>query len=134
MPLAWAGWVSLRLPILHVSILFESLLVAWPVAVIDATLQLKTLLPQRGSMIHANIGEDGMTQQLGIAVMGRAAIAKYSMIPAILAEPAWKLVAVESRDRSKAQDFAVQFGCRLAPRDLATRLPITALLGTGPRA
>lgn len=48
-----------------------------------------------------------------IGVMGCAAIAKKSVIPAILALPEqFELVAVASRESGKADAFATEFGCK----------------------
>lgn len=49
--------------------------------------------------------------RLNIAVMGCAAIAKRSMIPAIVATPECRLVAVASRSITKARAFATAFRC-----------------------
>lgn len=46
-----------------------------------------------------------------IAVMGCAAVAQNSMLPAIRMVPEWDLVAVASRTGQKAQQFARQFDC-----------------------
>lgn len=46
-----------------------------------------------------------------IAVMGCAAVAWNSMLPAIRTVPEWDLVAVASRTGQKAQQFARQFDC-----------------------
>lgn len=43
--------------------------------------------------------------------MGCASIAQRSMIPAILAVPEWRLVAIASRSYEKAENFAGQFNC-----------------------
>jgi len=43
-----------------------------------------------------------------IAVMGCAAVAQNSMLPAIRMVPEWDLVAVASRTGQKAQQFARQ--------------------------
>ncbi len=43
--------------------------------------------------------------------MGCAGIALRSMIPAIKASPQWNLVAVASRTKEKAEQFAQQFNC-----------------------
>lgn len=48
---------------------------------------------------------------LKIAVMGCAAVAQNSMLPAIRMIPEWDLVAVASRSGQKAQQFAQQFDC-----------------------
>nr|NQU89175.1 Gfo/Idh/MocA family oxidoreductase [Bacteroidota bacterium] len=50
-------------------------------------------------------------KKLNIAVMGCAAIAQRSMIPAIKAVPEFNLVAVASRTMGKAEKFAAQFAC-----------------------
>ena len=50
-------------------------------------------------------------KKLYIAVMGCAAIAERSMIPAIKAVPEWNLVAVASRSTEKAKSFAANFDC-----------------------
>ncbi len=51
-------------------------------------------------------------QNLNIGVMGCAAIAQRSMIPAIIQTEGWKLTAVASRIMEKARQFADQFGCQ----------------------
>jgi dTDP-3,4-didehydro-2,6-dideoxy-alpha-D-glucose 3-reductase len=48
---------------------------------------------------------------LKIAVMGCAAVAWNSMLPACRLAPEWDLVAVASRSELKAQQFALQFDC-----------------------
>jgi dTDP-3,4-didehydro-2,6-dideoxy-alpha-D-glucose 3-reductase len=50
-------------------------------------------------------------RKLNIAVMGCAGIALRSMIPAIKATPQWNLVAVASRSKEKAGQFARLFSC-----------------------
>ncbi len=50
-------------------------------------------------------------KKLNIAVMGCAGIALRSMIPAIKATPEWNLVAVASRTKEKADQFAGKFNC-----------------------
>jgi predicted dehydrogenase len=50
-------------------------------------------------------------KKLNIAVMGCAGIALRSMIPAIKATPEWNLVAVASRTKEKADQFADKFNC-----------------------
>jgi len=50
-------------------------------------------------------------KKLNIAVMGCAAIAERSMIPAIQAVPEWNLVAVSSRTSKKAEVLAGKFDC-----------------------
>ncbi len=50
-------------------------------------------------------------KKLNIAVMGCAGIALRSMIPAIKATPEWNLVAVASRTKEKAGQFAGKFDC-----------------------
>jgi len=50
-------------------------------------------------------------KKLNIAVMGCAGIALRSMIPAIKATPEWNLVAVASRTKEKAGQFAGKFHC-----------------------
>jgi len=52
-----------------------------------------------------------MMKKLNIAVMGCAGIALRSMIPAIKATPEWNLVAVASRTKEKADQFAGKFNC-----------------------
>lgn len=52
-----------------------------------------------------------MMKKLNIAVMGCAGIALRSMIPAIQATPEWNLVAVASRTKEKAGQFAGKFNC-----------------------
>jgi predicted dehydrogenase len=52
-----------------------------------------------------------MMKKLNIAVMGCAGIALRSMIPAIKATPEWNLVAVASRTKEKAGQFAGKFDC-----------------------
>ncbi|MBK9228808.1 MAG: Gfo/Idh/MocA family oxidoreductase [Ignavibacteria bacterium] len=53
-----------------------------------------------------------MNKIINIGVMGCAAIANRSVIPAILALPeCFKLVAVASRNVDKAKEFADRFGC-----------------------
>lgn len=51
-------------------------------------------------------------KKLNIAVMGCAAIAERSMIPAIKTLPEWNLVAVASRSPEKAESFAYNFDCK----------------------
>lgn len=50
-------------------------------------------------------------RRIKIAVMGCAAVAWNSMLPAIRTVPEWDLVAVASRTGQKAQQFAWQFDC-----------------------
>ena len=51
-------------------------------------------------------------KKIRIGVMGCAAIAKKSVIPAILALPEqFELVAIASRTSEKAEEFAALFGC-----------------------
>lgn len=53
-----------------------------------------------------------MSRQIKIGVLGCAAIAKRSVIPAIKSLPeCFELVAVASRNMEKAREFAGQFGC-----------------------
>lgn len=51
-------------------------------------------------------------KRIKIGVMGCAAIAQRSVIPAISAMPEFELVAVASRTEAKAKDFAHKFGCK----------------------
>jgi predicted dehydrogenase len=50
-------------------------------------------------------------KRLNIAIMGCAGIAQRSMIPAVKAVPDWNLVAVASRTKEKAENYARQFDC-----------------------
>ncbi len=50
-------------------------------------------------------------QKLNIGVMGCASIAERSMIPAIKAMHGMNLVAVASRSKQKAENFAAKFNC-----------------------
>jgi predicted dehydrogenase len=50
-------------------------------------------------------------KKVNIGVMGCAAIAQRSMIPAIIKTEGWNLTAVASRSLEKAQQFAGEFGC-----------------------
>lgn len=50
-------------------------------------------------------------EKLRIGVMGCAAVALRSIIPAILSIPGWELAATASRGREKAQRTAAVFGC-----------------------
>lgn len=50
-------------------------------------------------------------KKLNIGVMGCAAIARSMMLPAIQQTDEWNLVAVASRTREKAEQFATEFDC-----------------------
>ena len=49
--------------------------------------------------------------KLRIGVLGCASIAKRSVIPAIKSIAEFELVAIASRTKEKAEDFALEFGC-----------------------
>lgn len=49
--------------------------------------------------------------RLGLGVLGCADIARRRTLPAAVAEPSVRLVAVASRDGAKAAGFAAEFGC-----------------------
>lgn len=75
--------------------------------------------------------------ELGFGVIGCADIAWRRMLPALVAAPGARLVAVASRDRAKADRFAAAFGCAAvreyhslleAPGVAAVYLPLPAML------
>jgi NDP-hexose-3-ketoreductase len=71
-----------------------------------------------------------MSQQIiNIAVMGCAAIAEKSMIPAIKSVPNFKLIAVASRSNEKADRFAEQFDCEaiIGYENLLSRSDVDAI-------
>jgi dTDP-3,4-didehydro-2,6-dideoxy-alpha-D-glucose 3-reductase len=73
-----------------------------------------------------------MTDQikiLRIGVMGCAAVARNSMLPAINMVPQWNLVAVASREKPKAEELANQFGCEAVTgyENLLSRQDIDAI-------
>lgn len=51
-----------------------------------------------------------MTKKINIGIMGCAAIAQRSVVPAMLTLPEYNVVAVASRTTEKAEKFAQQFG------------------------
>ena len=55
--------------------------------------------------------------RLGWGIIGIGNIVRSTMAPAMLVEPACDLVAAVSRDRDRANDFAREFGARLAYTD-----------------
>ncbi|WP_244163025.1 Gfo/Idh/MocA family protein [Streptomyces bungoensis] len=67
-----------------------------------------------GRRVHNHQAEESETvsdRVLNVGVVGCAAIAQRTTMPALAAEPSVRLVAVASRSRDKAEAVAARFGC-----------------------